>query len=66
MQCKKVNMDNYRFYLSARARDFESAEPDFSSLTHSSGTSLGSGDRDLYGCTFFSRHTNLGRCSGLG
>jgi hypothetical protein len=37
---KKVNMNNYRFYLPARVRNFGSAKPDFSSLTHSSGASL--------------------------
>ena len=59
-------MDNYRFYLPARVRSFESAEPDFSILFHSSGASIGPGDGDLDGCTCFSRHSSLEHCSGLG
>ena len=58
-------MDNYRFYLSARVWNFESAEPDFSIFVNSSGASIGPGDGDLDGCTYFSRQTNLEHCSGL-
>ena len=59
-------MDNYRFYLLARVRSFESAEPDFSILFHSLGASIGPGDGDLDGCTCFSRHSSLEHCFGLG
>jgi len=51
MKCEKVNMDNYRFYLPLRVRNFESAEPDFSSLIHYSGASFSLGDGYLDGCT---------------
>jgi hypothetical protein len=51
MQCEKVNMDNYRFYLPARVRNFESTEPDFSSLVYCLGASIGPRDGDLDSCT---------------
>jgi hypothetical protein len=59
MQCKKVNRDNYQFYLPVRVQNFESTELDFSSLVHSSGASIGLGDGDLDDYTSFSHHTNL-------
>ena len=40
MQCEKVNMDNYRFYLPVRF-----------GIIYSSGASVGPGDKDLDGCT---------------
>ena len=65
--CKvKVDMDNYRFYLLARVQNFKSTEPDFSSLFHSSGASIGPGDGDLDGCICFSCHSKLEHCSSLG
>ena len=51
MQCEKANMDNNRFYIPARVRNFESAELDFSSLSYSSGASIDPRDRDLDNCT---------------
>ena len=59
-------MNNYRFYLPARVRNLESAEPDFSNLVYSLGASIGTGDGDLDDCTCFLRHTNLEHYSGLG
>jgi hypothetical protein len=41
MQCERVNMDNYRFYLLARVQCFKSSEWDCSSLIHSSSASIG-------------------------
>ena len=64
MQCEKVNMDNYRFYLPTRVRNFESAEPDFSIWVHSSGVSFGPRDEDPNTC--FSRHSKLEHHFGLG
>ena len=48
---KKVNMDNYRFYLPARVQCFESSEQDSSCLVHSFGASIGPRDANLDGCT---------------
>jgi len=59
-------MDNYRFYLPARVQNFESTEPDFSDRVYSSCASIGLGDGDLDGCTYFSRQFNLEHRSGLG
>ena len=59
-------MDNYRFYLPTRVRDFKSAEPDFSSCIYSSSALVGLGDVDPDGCTGFSCHSKLEHCSGLG
>ena len=59
-------MDNYRFYLLARVRNFKSAKLDFSSFIHSLGASIGLEDGDLNGCSSFSCHSNLEHCSGLG
>ena len=65
--CKvKVDMDNYWFYLLERVQNFKSTEPDFSSLFHSSGASIGPRDGDPDGFTCFSCHSNLEHCSGLG
>ena len=58
MECEKINMDNYRFYLPARVRNFESAEPDLSSLVYCSGASIGPGDGDYDGCTFYDGDSN--------
>ena len=66
MQCEKVNLDNYRFYLPARVRNFKFAEPDFSSCIYSLGASVGPGDGDLDGCICFSCHSKLEHCSSLG
>jgi hypothetical protein len=56
-------MDNYRFYLLARVRDFKSVELDFSSCIYSSGALVGLRDGDPTG---FSCHSKLEHCSGLG
>ena len=58
-------MDNYRFYLPARVRDFKSVKPDFSDHVYSSGASVGLSDGDLDGCTGFSCHSKLEHCYGL-
>ena len=58
-------MDNYRFYLPTRVRNFKSAEPDFSSRVYSLGASVGPEDGDLDGCTSFSCHSKLEHCSRL-
>ena len=59
-------MDNYRFYLLARVRNFESAEPDLiGEVHHSSGAPVGPRYGYLNGCTCFSCHSNLEHCSGL-
>ena len=66
MQCEKVNMDNFRFYLPTRVRDFKSAEPDFSDCIYSSGALVGLEDGDPNSCTCFSCHSNVEHCSDLG
>ena len=66
MQCEKVNMDNYWFYLPTRVQNFKSVEPDFSSCIYCSAASVGLGDGDLDGCSCFSCHSNVEHCSGLG
>ena len=59
-------MDNYRFYLPARVRNFKSAEPNLSICVYSSCALFGPRDGDLDGCTCFSCHSKLEHCSGLG
>ena len=51
-------MDNYRFYLPTRVRNFESAEPDFSSIIHSLGASISPEDGDLDDCTSYDGDSN--------
>ena len=51
-------MDNYRFYLLARVRCFESSELDSSSLIYSLGASVGPEDGDLDGCTSSNGESN--------
>ena len=70
MQCYKINMDNYQFYLLTRVRCFKSSEQDLTGeVLYSLGASIGLGDGDLDGCTScdgdsnddvtFSFHTSL-------
>ena len=52
MQCGKVNMDNYQFYLLARVRIFKSSGQDLTGKSfYSLGASIGLGDGDLDGYT---------------
>ena len=52
MQRKKVNMDNYQFYLPARVQCFKSSEYDLiEEVLYFLGASIGLGDGDLDGCT---------------
>ena len=44
-------MDNYRFYLPARVRCFESSKQDSSCLVYSLGASIGPRYAGLDGCT---------------
>jgi hypothetical protein len=48
MQCGKINMDNYQYYLPVRVRIFKSSEQDY----HSFGASVNPEDADLNGHTF--------------
>ena len=52
MQCEKVNMDNYRFYLPTRIWSFESSKQDLTGeVLYFPGPSISPRDRDLDGCT---------------
>ena len=54
MQRKKVNMDNYQFYLPARVQCFKSSEYDLiEEVLYFLGASIGLGDGDLDGCTSY-------------
>ena len=67
MQCNKVNMDNYRFYLPTRIWSFESSKQDLTGeVLYFSGAPFAPRDGDPGGCTCFSCHSNLEHCSGLG
>ena len=56
---RKVNMDNYQFYLLARVRILSLSDRTTSSLVHSLGASVGLEDGDPDGCTSCDGDSNV-------